>query len=331
MYRVEQVLIPVDFSSFSRSALAFVRNLAEPVEDEGKPRLVLAHAAAQMPPYLRRILFPYAALGEDDREFEAEIVEAATTELFRYFAIDEDFEKRFLAEPAVEFGAPREMIKRWAGQFSVDLIAMGAFGENGAVPGRLGSTAERIVRSSTQPVALIRDHDTRPRIRKILVAVDLSKQTPEVLRVATGLALQQNAELDLVHVLASPLLYDTNGLLAQELKYDESKTLDSMRPKIDALFERAVESVEFPFAYREKAQSILQTLMVRSGDPAAEIAETAYEGSYDLVVVGTNSRQGRGAKSSLGRVASSVIGEVSTHLLVVPSVQTQTPLVEMDQ
>jgi len=283
-----------------------------------------------MSPYVRRILFPYAALGEDDREFEAEIVAEAGAEIYRHFGIVEVLEKRFLADPLVEFGVAHECISTWAGRFDIDLIALGAFGEHGVVAGRLGSTAERIMRSSTVPVALIRDHDPRPRIRRILVAVDLGIQTPEVMRVAAGFALQQEAELDLVHILPSPFLNDTNGLLKKEIDYDEEKTVERLRSTVDALFERAVENVDFPFAYREKAQKLLQKLTVRAGDPASEIAKMAYQGEYDLVVVGTNSRKGECGGSSLGRVAAGAVVEVTTHVLVVPSVQQRTPLVEMD-
>lgn len=329
MYRVEQVLVPVDFSHFSRCALAFARQLGSFAEGKEKPRLQLAHAMAPMAPYMRSILFPYAALGEDDREFEAEISEEAQNELARYFEIDGRLRKRFISDPVVEFGASKDCISRWAGSFDVDMIALGAFGENGVFAGGLGSTAQRILQTSTRPVAIIRDYDRKPKVRKILVAIDLGKQSSEVLRVALGLAIQQEAQLELLHVLPSPFLYDTSWILEKALPYNANKVEKQVRPKVDALFEQAVEALEPPFAIAQKAGALLKKRTLRQGDPAEEIAAMAYEEDFDLVVVGANNRQTPGTRS-LGRVASAAVVSVPKHLVVVPPRREATPLVEAD-
>lgn len=330
MYRIEQVLIPVDFSSFSRTALGFASRLSAPDGGDGVPRLQLAHAAPELSPYVRRVLFPYAALGEDDREFEAEIVEAAHDELGRYFGIDGTLRKRFISEPLVEFGSARQRIGEWIARFDVDLVALGAFGESGAFTGGLGSTARRLLQISTRPVALLRDYEDRPRVRRILAGLDLGMQTAEVLRVALGIAIQQGAQLELLHVVPSPFVYDTNRLLARELNFKAQAVEEKIRPRLDAHFERAVQSLEVPFAYKEEVERRTGKLVIRSGDPAAELAAAAYEGEFDVVIVGANNRQSA-ASRSLGRVASEALRQVPTHMIVVPPRREVTPLVELDE
>lgn len=330
MYRIEQVLIPVDFSSFSRTALAFAGRLASPLGGEGAPRMQLVHAVPPFSPYLRRVLFPYAALGEDDREFEAEILEAAQQELARYFEIDGKLRKRFIDEPLVEFGPPRGQVERWVSRFDVDLVALGAFGESGAYTGGLGSTARRLLQVSTKPVALLRDYEARPRIRRILVGLDLGMQTAEVLRVALGIAIQQSAHLELLHVIPSPFVYDTNQLLERELHFKPNEVEKKIRPRLDAHFERALQSLKIPFAFKEEVEKRTGNLVIRSGSPASELAAMAYDGEFDLVIVGANNRQSS-ASRSLGRVASEALRQVPTHMIVVPPRREVTPLVELDE
>lgn len=327
MYRVEQVLVPVDFSSHSKTALEFARQLSAPAEGAAPPPIQAVHAVRPMAKHLRNVLFPYAALGEDDREFEAELLEEARGELARYFGVDGNLSKRFLREPELRFGHPREEVTRWAGEHPADLVVLGAFGEGGSFVGGLGSTTRRFLQAATQPVAVVRDFDPRPKVRKILVAVDLGKETQEVLRVALGFALQQGASVEMLHVIPSPLIHDTNGILKKALKYSPEKVMESSRKTINALFERAVGALELPFAFREAAKTHLSTLMIESGDPGEVIAQRAYDGGYDLLVVGANNRQPPG-KRSLGRVAERVLVEAGAHVMVVPASRARTPLVE---
>ena len=116
MYRIEQVLAPVDFSSFSRCALRFAARLGDGADGDRQPvRLQLAHAVEALPEYVRSVLFPYAPLGEDDREFEAEIADVARQKIREYFEVDDELRERFIDAPIIEFGSDKESVARWAG------------------------------------------------------------------------------------------------------------------------------------------------------------------------------------------------------------------------
>ncbi len=324
-YRVEQVLVPLDLSEFSRAALEFARGLRL---GKKRPLIQVAHAVPPLAPHLRRVLFPYAPLGEDDREFEAELVEASRVELYDRFGLDDD-DLHLLSDPWIEPGEPRVLITDWVRRVDADLIAIGAFGTTGAFPGGLGSTTQRLLRTTSRPVAVLRDFDPNPRVRKILVAVDLSDQTPEVLRIAASLAIQTDAELDLIHVIPSPWLHDTRSLVKRALKTSHADLSKSLKSTVDAHFERALENLELPFADEENASTLLSHLSVDIGDPAGLVTERAYQEGHDLIVVGTSSNHR--SHGSLGRIAHRILVTAPTHVLAVPPARTKTPLVEAEE
>lgn len=320
MYRVEQVLVPVDFSSSSRSALEFARNLSSE-----SPLVQLVHVVEQLAPYVRNILFPYAALGEDEVEFEHEILGEAYEHLLRYFRIDKKAAKGFVGEPIVRMGAVNTLLRDIVFSVDSDLIVMGAFGEGGMHPDALGSTTERLLRTVTQPIVMVRDFESSPRIGHIVVAVDLTPGSVHVFSRAVGLALQTGATLETVFVLPSPFINDTNNLLSSNIKFNASHVLNRSEDKIDALFERLRQQVHVPFPLKAEAARAMETRSVLVGDPATEIVRHAYEKQADLVVVGSYGAHNRAAHT-LGRVAWTVARRSPTHVMVVPPAAETTRL-----
>jgi nucleotide-binding universal stress UspA family protein len=322
MYRVEQVFIPVDFSGFSRCALAFARNLSDP-----SPRLQLAHVMPAWAPYTRRVLFPYAAMGEDDVEFEHELTEEAQASLRRYFSIDKNLEKLFVSDPIVRMGTVNKELPEIARTVDADLVVMGTFGEGGVNPDALGATAERMMRTLAQPLVLVRDFDRNPRVKHIVVAVDLGPRSTEVLARALGMALQTGATMETIYVLPSPFVHDTHDILSQHLKFNPRQVIKKAEDKIDALFERMHQQLEIPFPDRPQAQKLLKPRRVLFGDPSAEIVRHADEHEADLLVIGANNPQTKTTRS-LGRVAWTVARTNPSQTMIVPPNRSHTPLTQ---
>ena len=311
MYNVEQVLVPVDFSSFSRAAVAFARAIGERT-----PRIHLTHGLGRWEPHVRNVFFPYAALGEDDVEFEHELREAAREHLLAHLEVDPEDDDA-VADLSLEFGPIKETLSERIRSVGPDMIVMGAFGEGGAHPNVLGSTAERLLRAVTQPVVLVRDFDPKPSIDHIVVAVDLTSRSTDVVAKALGLALQAGATLEMVYVLPDPLVQDTNKILARTLDYNAAKILERSRSKIEALFDRMTNHVEVAYPKQDAARELLQQRKVIVGDPPNEIVDHADEVDADLIVVGGHNSQSAGAKQ-LGRVAWTIARTAPTHVMVVP-------------
>lgn len=323
MYRIEQVLVPVDLSSFSRCALEFARQLGDDDGDRGPIRLQMAHAVEALPGYVRSVLFPYAPLGEDDRQFEAEIAETARGKLAEYFEFGDELRERFVDAPLIEFGSDKQWVGRWAGKYDVDLIAMGAFGRHGVFSAGVGSTARRAVAAATRPVALMRDYDPTPRIGRIVAAVDLERQSEWVVEVAAALALEFDAELECLYAIPSPFCGDGSRVLQRHLDTDEQKLKDELSPRVDEVFEELFDRLEVPFRHREAFDRLSCGHRIGVGDPADEIGRYVSEEDADLVVLGTG---GDSDGRKPGRVASAVMAEVPTHQVLVPPKRDATPL-----
>lgn len=326
MYHIEQVLVPVDFSSFSRSALAFARRLGAGSDREGgMARVQLGHAVEAMPPYVRSVLFPYAPLGEDDRQFEAEICAAVHAEMGKYFEFDDELRDRFVDDPLVAFGSSKEWIRRWASEIDVELIAVGSHGKEGPVAGGPGSTARRVAATAAQPVVLVRDYEPRPNVERILAAVDLGAGCRQVIDAAVGLAVDLDADLELVHVIPSPVIDDTRWMVQRHIDKTPDELEAAMRPSVKALFDETVEGLDYPLSVRKEVGEKLNARSIRWGRPAQQIGQAAHEGDIDLVVVGRGGDSDT-AGGGLGRVASAVAATVPKHLMVVPKMREDTPL-----
>jgi nucleotide-binding universal stress UspA family protein len=311
MYRVEQVLVPVDFSTFSRAALAFARAIG----DES-PRIHLAHALGEWRPYVRRVLFPYAALGEDDVEFEHELIEEARVHMLGHLEIDPNDDES-IATLTLELGHEKKVLSERIRSVGPDMIVMGASGESGVHPNVLGSTAEKLLRSVTRPIVLVRGYDPSPSIKHIVVAVDLTSRSTDVVAKAVGFALQVGASLELVYVLPDPLTQDTNKLLERTLNFKASKILERSRSKIEALFDRMVNQVEVVYPEQDTVRGLLERRKVMVGDPANVIVDYADKVDADMVVVGGSNTKSA-SNRQLGRVAWTIARSAPTHVMVVP-------------
>lgn len=311
MYKIEQVLVPVDFSAFSRAALAFARTSADT-----PPRIHLAHILEPWRPYLRRAFFPYAALGEDDVEFEQELLDQARASLLEHLDVDLDKQKH-IASLTLEYGNIKDDLSARVRSIGPDLVVMGAFGEGGVQPYMLGSSAEKLLRAIQCPTLLVRNFELAPTVKHIVVAVDLSPNSVDIVARALGFALSVGATLELVYALPDPLTHDTNKLLARSLEFNPNKILERSRSRIEALFDRMVDQVQVNLPVEERARELLSTRKVVVGDPATALVKHADEVNADLIVVGAHNTATSTARQ-LGRVAWTVARSAPMHVMVVP-------------
>jgi nucleotide-binding universal stress UspA family protein len=306
----QSILVPVDFSQCSRQAVAVVRAFA--ADDQ---RVTFSHAVAPWQPGVHRVLFPYAALGEDEAAFEHEIVTETRTSLMERYGADTD-------DVAVSYGPPSEVLVDHAARFDSDLVVMGSFGETGLEPGLVGSTAERFVRRATQPVLLVRENGARE-VRKVLVALDLGPSSKSVYQAAIQLATQAGASLDALFVLADPFAQDHLGLVQKVVKFDKARLRARLQGQIEALFDELVTALEPGYAELPDVHDLTRSRRIQFGDPASEILSEVDRLDADVVVVGFNrGDEGRKRSSGLGQIASNVVRKSSCHILLSPQPET---------
>jgi nucleotide-binding universal stress UspA family protein len=140
--------------------------------------------------------------------------------------------------------------------------------------------------------------------KKILVPVDFHEKSLRALQVAADLAVQQEAELRVLHVMEGPSPVPLQG--ATEQAEDDIKTVSA---KMLADLCRQVllrASIERELAW---------------GSPAEVIAQRAEEWGADLIVMGTSGRKGL-SRIFLGSVAEAVVRSVRRPILLLPEDET---------
>jgi nucleotide-binding universal stress UspA family protein len=140
--RWQRILVPTDFSRFSRTAVEYAHSLAETVNAE----LHVLHVA---------------------RNLSDAVAEHGTVGLLEAGGSENDYD-RWLAALLGERGAIRrveavrvgtdiaETIARYAQQQSIDLIILATHGRTGLAHLLMGSVTEKVLRLSPSPVLVLR-------------------------------------------------------------------------------------------------------------------------------------------------------------------------------
>jgi len=186
-----------------------------------------------------------------------------------------------------------------------ELVIVGRGERRGATELIVGSTAERIVRTSDVSVLIVSKAPEAP-YRRPLVAIDLSELSRRAVELALRIADAEVAEVDCLHAIDLPYvkMLAQGGMSAAE---------------IDAhvvAAERSAGTLLEGWIPRARAAGVRLNPILRRGDPRRIIAAEIGERRSDLVVVGTagHSKLGR---LLLGSVAESVMRSAPCDVLVV--------------
>lgn len=134
-------------------------------------------------------------------------------------------------------------------------------------------------------------------LRRILVPIDGSPPALAALDHAIALSEDGDARIDVLHVEPPDGVDDVRS------------PAPSVRGELDDLLDAAIE----------RAQDRVPGRVVRrtvTGDPVRTIVETASDGGYDLIVIGTHGRVGR-LHALLGSVAEGVVRNAPCPVLTV--------------
>lgn len=209
-------------------------------------------------------------------------------------------------------GNPAEKIVEYAEKENIDLIVMSTHGRSGIRHWTIGSVAEKVVRATNKPVALIRAKGLRPAVRekglltKMLVPLDGSKEAETSVPYAEDLALKLKAEIVLLQVLATGYQAMTE-LGGTYIVYSG--------PQMES-FKRYALTYLNPIADRLRNKGINANVELKLGDSAEEIIQFADKGKFDVVVMSTHGRSGF-SRWVFGSVAEKLIHEGNTPLILV--------------
>ncbi|NWO08444.1 MAG: universal stress protein [Alteromonadaceae bacterium] len=136
--------------------------------------------------------------------------------------------------------------------------------------------------------------------KKMLVAIDLTEEAPQVLNKAKALADSQNAELMLVHVV-EPVGYAYGG--------DIPMDLSELQDQLDKAAREQLAKYGEEFSIEAANQ------VVTVGRPESEVHRLVKEHQVDLVVVGSHGR--KGFQLLLGSTANGVLHGTECDVLAI--------------
>lgn len=138
-------------------------------------------------------------------------------------------------------------------------------------------------------------------MQKILVAHDGSKSSDKALKKAVEIALSFNASLTVLSVI--PELY-----LTELSDADRNRIFNALSRETTEAMEKVRKSLS--------GKSIEVKTLIRQGDPAEKILETAQKMKADLIVTGSHGKHGT-KKFLLGSVSSKVVDYSKCPVMVV--------------
>ncbi len=143
-------------------------------------------------------------------------------------------------------------------------------------------------------------------LRNILVAVDGSENSDRALDFALGLSEKFGAAVTILNVY-EPLPLSANPA---ELTVSSNASLASVANDVGKIHEEVLRKAVA--RAKEVKPDLAVTSILRQGDPALEIVNTAKEGSFDVIIVG-HKGAGRMREFFMGSISEKV-----SHLALCP-------------
>jgi nucleotide-binding universal stress UspA family protein len=285
---LNSILVPLDGSALAARALPFAARLAR----SAASHLILVRAhlpnGDSLPPRVHHADQSRAERATLERDLaHAELRE--TTDQLRRAGLE--------VEPHFVDGAPAEAILTTAVSTRASLIVMSTHGHGGLGRWLYGSVADEVLRRANVPVLIVSAtairswSDDRP--IRVLVPLDGSAVSQEILTPTAELASMLSAEIRLVSVVEPPVVISAYG-----------DTLVPPDPEAElAEAERSIQEIATQLRSRT-AQPV--AVRVAYGDAVATITQIARDEHADVIAMGTHGRSG---------VARLVMGSVATRVL----------------
>jgi nucleotide-binding universal stress UspA family protein len=148
------------------------------------------------------------------------------------------------------------------------------------------------------------------KIKRVLIAMDYDETSQKVAEVGFSIAKAMNAETILLHVISEQPVYYSTYTYMRELSVDEL-SVDSIKDlkKSTQLF--------LDKAKKHLGDETIQTVL-KVGEIAVTILETAKELNVDIIVIGSHSRKWL-ESIIMGSEAKDVLKNTTIPLFIVPT------------
>ncbi len=240
---------------------------------------------------------------------------AARAELQQIASRDAD--TRLTWNVAAAYGDPADQILQMVSHNHIDLIAMTTHGRGALGRTLFGSVADRIVRTASVPVLLIRPGTTAPApepvaIARLLVPLDGSDLAESALPVAAELAKRLAIPIHLIRATNAAM---TLATLSGSSPFPVNPPAD-VYDRLTTDLNQAATSYLDGVVKRLRAPGVDATFQVLDGSPYAEILGAVKPGD---VLVMTSHGHGGVMRWLMGSVAEKLVREAPAPVLLVPA------------
>lgn len=291
-----KILVPVDGSKYSRTAVDFVASRSTLVG--ANPDVEILNVQMAIPTRATRVVGRDVVSTYYTDEAEKALKPARTR-----------LQKAGMT-PTVRFavGNPAEEISAAAAKKDVDLLVMGSHGHSALRGLLVGSVTNGVLARTTTPILILRHRETPPADSlKVGIAVDGSKVGREAAKyvVRHRDLFGANPQINVLHVVADfagALMPDMAGIALPAYSEEE----------IRAMQKKAFEAAAGPVRKLFQKADLPVTEVCLAGNAADEIAAYARKKKLDVLVMGSH---------GYGAFKAAVMGSVATrvaHISEVP-------------
>jgi nucleotide-binding universal stress UspA family protein len=165
-----------------------------------------------------------------------------------------------------------------------------------------------------------------PRIKNILYATDLSKNSAYAFRYAVNSAQKHDAKIHILHVMEA-LPSAAEGLITQFIGEEKIRQMrkEMGEDMIGRIRERLRQFAEKELKRDPKTLKKVVSVDVVYGSPAAEILRKAEEMNADVVILGTHGK-GVIGHAFLGSVSEQVLHRIRRPVYIIPLPEGETDI-----
>lgn len=285
-----KIIVPLDGSQLSEAALDYSKSLAA---SSGANLTVLHVCRSGEHQYLSM-----------HRGYTERIVEKLTNEFQRVGA------KSHEIESAVSVGDPASEILRFSEEQQASLIIMSTHGHSGLGKWAMGGVSDKVVRHSSVPVLMVRAMVPRPRSKDMLVLLDGTQLSEQVLPHAKNYAETFGMGLTLLRVFDPPYILSDYPEGTAKLTWQEHVD------QITSAHRRECAGYLEEIANQLRGEGLKVKVKVLLGKADEQIVEYLDQAEFDLVSLSTHGRAGI-RRWALGSIAEKILHASSTPVLLV--------------
>ncbi len=152
-------------------------------------------------------------------------------------------------------------------------------------------------------------------MKKVLIALDYNPTAQKVAEVGYSVAKSMNAKVTLLHILTEPMIYTAAGY-SPVMGYNGYENIGTMLLNSNEELKKA--SLQFLDKSKQHLGDDTIHTIIKEGDYADSILETAKEIKADIIVIGSHSRRWL-ENVLMGSITEKVLHDTKIPLLIVPT------------